>query len=231
MAALTTNQRKIEAVVHTKIDAARRRTVAKTIALDKLSAFLGDAAPALQPPALPWVDLEIRPAFREPVEICVDCPEKATESTAFKVRFPRLARRLPAPKRPRDVSRRWREHHRTKKIARVDGVEGGPRLNTQVLVLLEPEEVSRAAQRAKAGCFDLVLGHDAAAVAAARGKASAPFAHGGTWVPRAVWAAPPRRKAPKASLVCGAAPRPKYKTTFVAPGSRRWREHQRYLWP
>ena len=72
MAALTT--RKIEAVVHTKIDAARRRTVAKTIALDRLS-------------ALPWVDLEIRPAFREPVEICVDCPEKATESTAFKVRF------------------------------------------------------------------------------------------------------------------------------------------------
>ena len=88
MAALTT--RKIEAIVHTKIDAARRRTVAKTIALDRLSAFLGDAAPALQPPALPWVDLEIRPAFREPVEICVDCPEKATESTAFKVRFPRL---------------------------------------------------------------------------------------------------------------------------------------------
>ena len=85
MAAITT--RKIEAIVHTKIDAARRRTVAKTIALDRLSAFLGDAAPALQPPALPWVDLEIRPAFREPVEICVDCPEKATESTAFKVRF------------------------------------------------------------------------------------------------------------------------------------------------
>ena len=93
MAALTTT-RKIEAVVHTKIDAARRRTVAKTIALDRLSAFLGDAAPALQPPALPWVDLEIRPAFREPVEICVDCPEKATESTAFKVRFPRLVRCL-----------------------------------------------------------------------------------------------------------------------------------------
>ena len=86
MAALTTT-RKIEAVVHTKIDAARRRTVAKTIALDRLSAFLGDAAPALQPPALPWVDLEIRPAFREPVEICVDCPEKATNGPAFKVRF------------------------------------------------------------------------------------------------------------------------------------------------
>ena len=85
MAAITT--RKIEAVVHTKIDAARRRTVAKTIALDRLSAFLGDAAPALQPPALPWVDLEIRPAFREPVEICVDCPEKATNGPAFKVRF------------------------------------------------------------------------------------------------------------------------------------------------
>ena len=88
MAAITT--RKIEAIVHTKIDAARRRTVAKTIALDRLSAFLGDAAPALQPPALPWVDLEIRPAFREPVEICVDCPEKATNGPAFKVRFPRL---------------------------------------------------------------------------------------------------------------------------------------------
>ena len=88
MAALTT--RKIEAIVHTKIDAARRRTVAKTIALDRLSAFLGDAAPALQPPALPWVDLEIRPAFREPVEICVDCPEKATNGPAFKVCFPRL---------------------------------------------------------------------------------------------------------------------------------------------
>ena len=92
MAAITT--RKIEAVVHTKIDAARRRTVAKTIALDRLSAFLGDAAPALQPPALPWVDLEIRPAFREPVEICVDCPEKATNGPAFKVRFPRLVRCL-----------------------------------------------------------------------------------------------------------------------------------------
>ena len=94
MAALTTNQRKVEAIVHTKIDAARRRTVAKTIALDRLSAFLGDAAPALQPPALPWVDLEIRPAFREPVEICVDCPEKATNGPAFKVRFPRLVRCL-----------------------------------------------------------------------------------------------------------------------------------------
>ena len=92
MAAITT--RKIEAIVHTKIDAARRRTVAKTIALDRLSAFLGDAAPALQPPALPWVDLEIRPAFREPVEICVDCPEKATNGPAFKVRFPRLVRCL-----------------------------------------------------------------------------------------------------------------------------------------
>ena len=83
-------------------------------------------------------------------------------------------------------------------------------VNTQVLVLLEPEEVSHAARRAEPVCFDLVLGHDAAAVAAARGKASAPFAHGGTWVPRAVWAAPPRRKAPKASLVCGALPRPNY---------------------
>jgi len=103
--------------------------------------------------------------------------------------------------------------------------------NTQVLVLLEPEEVSHAAQRAEAKSFDLVLGHDAAAVAAARGRASAPFAHGGTWVPRAVWAAPPRRKAPKASLVCGSAPRPKYYSTFVAPGSRRWREHQKLLWP
>ena len=102
MAAITT--RKIEAVVHTKIDAARRRTVAKTIALDRLSAFLGDAAPALQPPALPWVDLEIRPAFREPVEICVDCPEKATNGPAFKVRLPRLARRLLVPKPPRRVA-------------------------------------------------------------------------------------------------------------------------------
>ena len=111
MAALTT--RKIEAIVHTKIDAARRRTVAKTIALDRLSAFLGDAAPALQPPALPWVDLEIRPAFREPVEICVDCPEKATESTAFKVRFPRLVRCLRGWSYLLDgvigmTSRRWR---------------------------------------------------------------------------------------------------------------------------
>ena len=111
MAALTT--RKIEAIVHTKIDAARRRTVAKTIALDRLSAFLGDAAPALQPPALPWVDLEIRPAFREPVEICVDCPEKATESTAFKVRFPRLVRCLRGWSCLLDgvigtTSRRWR---------------------------------------------------------------------------------------------------------------------------
>ena len=111
MAAITT--RKIEAIVHTKIDAARKRTVAKTIALDRLSAFLGDAAPALQPPALPWVDLEIRPAFREPVEICVDCPEKATESTAFKVRFPRLVRCLRGWSCLFDgvigtISRRWR---------------------------------------------------------------------------------------------------------------------------
>ena len=112
MAALTT--RKIEAIVHTKIEAARRRTVAKTIALDRLSAFLGDAAPALQPPALPWVDLEIRPAFREPVEICVDCPEKATESTAFRVRFPRLVRCVRSCTRLLDgvvgtTSRRWRD--------------------------------------------------------------------------------------------------------------------------
>ena len=111
MAAITT--RKIEAIVHTKIDAARRRTVAKTIALDRLSAFLGDAAPALQPPALPWVDLEIRPAFREPVEICVDCPEKATNGPAFKVRFPRLVRCLRGWSCLLDgvigtTSRRWR---------------------------------------------------------------------------------------------------------------------------
>ena len=111
MAAITT--RKIEAIVHTKIDAARRRTVAKTIALDRLSAFLGDAAPALQPPALPWVDLEIRPAFCEPVEICVDCPEKATNGPAFKVRFPRLVRWLRCSSRMFDglivtTSRRWR---------------------------------------------------------------------------------------------------------------------------
>ena len=84
-------------------------------------------------------------------------------------------------------------------------------------MLLEPEEVSHAAQRAEAKRFDLVLGHDAATVAAARGKASAPFAHGGTWVPCAVWAAPPRRKAPKASLVCGALRRPKY-TKLVSRG-------------
>ena len=126
MAALTT--RKIEAVVHTKIDAARRRTVAKTIALDKLSAFLGDAAPALQPPALPWVDLEIRPAFREPVEICVDCPDKATESTAFKVRFPRLVRCLRGWSCLLDgvigtPSRRWRERQHVSRVRRrVDGV-------------------------------------------------------------------------------------------------------------
>ena len=90
-------------------------------------------------------------------------------------------------------------------------------LHTQVLVLLEPEEVSHAARRAEPDCFDLVLGHDTAAVAAARGRASAPFAHGGTWVPRDVWAAPPRRKAPKASLVCGALPRPNY-TKLVSRG-------------
>ena len=214
MAALTT--RKIEAIVHTKIDAARRRTVAKTIALDRLSAFLGDAAPALQPPALPWVDLEIRPAFREPVEICVDCPEKATNGPAFKVRF------AASPEVPSwlVLSARWRHRDDVASMAcsgretcRVDGVN----VSTQVLVLLEPEEVSRAAQRTKAGDFDLVLGHDAAAVAAARGRASAPFAHGGTWVPRDVWAAPPRRKAPKASLVCGALPRPNY-TKLVSRG-------------
>ena len=115
MAALTTNQRNIEAIVHTKIDAARRRTVAKTIALDRLSAFLGDAAPALQPPALPWVDLEIRPAFREPVEICVDCPEKATESTAFKVRFAASRDGVPSWL---VASARWRIPGRR----RVDGV-------------------------------------------------------------------------------------------------------------
>ena len=250
MAAITT--RKIEAIVHTKIDAARRRTVAKTIALDRLSAFLGDAAPALQPPALPWVDLEIRPAFREPVEICVDCPEKATNGPAFKVRFPRLVRCLrlvcsmaSSGRRRGDgvkigtTSHRWRlalvirlsrlwwrrvdwrfsgrhvlddgvTESRSRKNTRRERHEKKQEKTTQVLVLLEPEEVSHAARRAKPNYFDLVLGHDAAAVAAARGRASAPFAHGGTWVPRDVWAAPPRRKAPKASLVCGALLRPKY---------------------
>ena len=84
MAQLTTTPQ-IEALVHTHIDAARRRTVATTIALDRLSAFLGAAAPTLAPPALPWVDLEIRPTFREPVEICIDCPEKATTGPSFKV--------------------------------------------------------------------------------------------------------------------------------------------------
>ena len=106
---------------------------------------------------------------------------------------------------------------RSRKNTRRERHEKNRKKNTQVLVLLEPEEVSHAAQRAKPNYFDLVLGHDAAAVAAARGKASAPFAHGGTWVPRAVWAAPPRRKAPKASLVCGALQRPKY-TKLVSRG-------------
>ena len=112
MAAITT--RKIEAIVHTKIDAARRRTVAKTIALDRLSAFLGDAAPALQPPALPWVDLEIRPAFREPVEICVDCPEKATNGPAFKVRF---AASREAPSLLLVTSARWRNRDEVASMA------------------------------------------------------------------------------------------------------------------
>ena len=127
----------------------------------------------------------------------------------------------------------WMMESQSHEVAKTHAERGTKKQEktTQVLVLLEPEEVSHAAQRAAAKCFDLVLGHDAAAVAAAQGRASAPFAHGGTWVPRAVWAAPPRRKAPKASLVCGSAPRPKYYSTFVAPGSSRWREHQRYLWP
>ncbi len=106
---------------------------------------------------------------------------------------------------------------RSRKNTRRERHEKKQEKTTQVLVLLEPEEVSHAAQRAEAKSFDLVLGHDAAAVAAARGRASAHFAHGGTWVPRAVWAAPPRRKAPKASLVCGALRRPKY-TKLVSRG-------------
>ena len=106
---------------------------------------------------------------------------------------------------------------RSRKNTRRERHEKKQEKTTQVLVLLEPEEVSHAARRAKPNYFDLVLGHDAAAVAAARGRASAPFAHGGTWVPRDVWAAPPRRQAPKASLVCGALPRPNY-TKLVSRG-------------
>ena len=113
----------------------------------------------------------------------------------------------------------WMMESQSHEVAKTHAERGTKKQEktTQVLVLLEPEEVSHAARRAKPNYFDLVLGHDAAAVAAARGRASAPFAHGGTWVPRAVWAAPPRRKAPKASLVCGALRRPKY-TKLVSRG-------------
>ena len=79
--------------------------------------------------------------------------------------------------------------------------------------------LARGTKRPNPGHFDLVLGHDAAAVAAARAP-SAPFAHGGTWVPRAVWAAPPRRKAPKASLVCGALRRPNTTKPLTASSRR-----------
>ena len=119
----------------------------------------------------------------------------------------------------------WMMESQSHEVAKTHAERGTKKQEktTQVLVLLEPEEVSRAARRAKPNYFDLVLGHDAAAVAAARGKASAPFAHGGTWVPRAVWAAPPRRKAPKASLVCGALPRPNTAAAVRPRSSRRGR--------
>ena len=98
----------------------------------------------------------------------------------------------------------------------------------QVLLLLEPEVVSGAAASAarRDPPFDLALGHDGAAVAAAGARRSAfaagaghfrrarrarrtrPsafrfFAHGGTWVPEATWARPPRPKRREASLICG----------------------------
>ena len=157
--AASSQRRSIPAVVHTRIDKARVRTLAQNIASTHLSALLGSGVALPKPPALPWVDLEVSPRFDRPVEICIDCPEKACGA-------PGVAR---------------------------------------VLVLLEPEEVSRAAAAAAArGGFDVVLGHDAAATAAAGARAAAFFAHGGTWVPEATWRRP--RSAPKrraASLVCG----------------------------
>ena len=53
---------------------------------------------------------------------------------------------------------------------RSSGNEKNRKKTTQVLVLLEPEEVSHAARRAKPNYFDLVLGHDAAAVAKANAE-------------------------------------------------------------
>ncbi|KAH8064746.1 hypothetical protein JL722_1626 [Aureococcus anophagefferens] len=153
--AASSQRRSIPAVVHTRIDKARVRTLAQNIASTHLSALLGSGVALPKPPALPWVDLEVSPRFDRPVEICIDCPEKACGA-------PGVAR---------------------------------------VLVLLEPEEVSRRRRGARRPASS---GHDAAATAAAGARAAAFFAHGGTWVPEATWRRP--RSAPKrraASLVCG----------------------------
>ena len=87
-------RKKLPAVVHTRIDAARRRTLARSVVSSQLGALLGDAAAAAalasSAPALPWVDLEVAPAFDAEVEICVDCPEKRTGAAgAFSVARPR----------------------------------------------------------------------------------------------------------------------------------------------
>ncbi|KAH8075344.1 hypothetical protein JL721_1348 [Aureococcus anophagefferens] len=103
--AASSQRRSIPAVVHTRIDKARVRTLAQNIASTHLSALLGSGVALPKPPALPWVDLEVSPRFDRPVEICIDCPEKACGA-------PGVAR---------------------------------------VLVLLEPEEVSRAAARRLGG--------------------------------------------------------------------------------
>ena len=155
--AASSQRRSIPAVVHTRIDKARVRTLAQNIASTHLSALLGSGVALPKPPALPWVDLEVSPRFDRPVEICIDCPEKACGA-------PGVAR---------------------------------------VLVLLEPEEVSRAAAAAAArGGFDVVLGHDAAATAAAGARAAAFFAHGGTWVPEAMWRRPRRNRLSRSATRC-----------------------------
>lgn len=65
----------------------------------------------------------------------------------------------------------------------------------RVLLLLEPEEISRARIRTNLPHFDLVLGYD---VEWANGHF---FAHGGSWVPRKAYGGSPKSR--RCSLICG----------------------------
>ena len=73
-------------MVHTRIDAARVRTLAQNVVASQLGALLGAEVALPSASALPWVDLEVSPRFEEAVEICIDCPEKAVATAGtFRV--------------------------------------------------------------------------------------------------------------------------------------------------